>query len=509
MDKKTLARIKEFGDFQTPIELTDKIFCLLKEQGILPSTIIEPTCGYGSFIISAVKYFPKAYILGFDINPEYVESIRSKLGQMNALKNVEVIVSDFFKTNWQELIERRQEPVLIVGNPPWITSAEISVLGGNNIPKKSNIHGLSGIEAITGKSNFDVSEWMSIQLLKALNGKKGTYAMICKASVARKLFAYINKEELSIKSSSMYLIDSKKHFNISADACVFICNFNPNTNNYTCHVFKNMDRKSFINEIGYIDKELIANISLYHKWKHLKGKCDYTWRSGIKHDCAKVMVLEKRGNEYFNGFNEPVRIEDEYLFPLLKSSDLANNRVDSTNKFLIVPQTFVGEDTSKIKSKAPLTWDYLTKYSDIFDKRKSRIYQNKPKYSIFGVGEYSFSPWKIAISGFYKKLNFRLIKPLYTKPVVFDDTCYFIPANSWEDAIVLYNLYNHEITSEFFRMYIFWDSKRPITKEILKKLSLKKLVEEIGIESLVLRIGDQERDLDLIKVKNKLKKLLN
>jgi type I restriction-modification system DNA methylase subunit len=57
----------EFGDFQTPRELTNEIAQALSDMGITPKTIIEPTCGEGNFLISAIKQFPAfEHALGFD-----------------------------------------------------------------------------------------------------------------------------------------------------------------------------------------------------------------------------------------------------------------------------------------------------------------------------------------------------------------------------------------------------------------------------------------------------------
>ncbi|MHA1332086.1 MAG: hypothetical protein ACTSR2_13530, partial [Candidatus Hodarchaeales archaeon] len=36
----------------------------------------------------------------------------------------------------------------------------------------------------------------------------------------------------------------------------------------------------------------------------------------------------------------------------------------------------------------------------------------------------------------------------------------------------------------FFQSFIFWDSKRPITKQVLMKLSIKNLIKHIGVNDL-------------------------
>jgi len=88
------------------------------------------------------------------------------------------VQQDFFMHNWEADIASLQGEVLILGNLPWVTNATVSTLGGANVPIKRNVNGLRGIEARTGKSNFDISEWMLIELVKALRGTPATIAVL-------------------------------------------------------------------------------------------------------------------------------------------------------------------------------------------------------------------------------------------------------------------------------------------------------------------------------------------
>ncbi|MHA2202960.1 MAG: methyltransferase domain-containing protein, partial [Candidatus Hodarchaeales archaeon] len=162
MTNRKSRKVIEFGDFQTPNELASEVIHHLKLLGLSPSSIIEPTCGTGSFIFACLDLFSEAKIIGIDINSNYLDLISEKLSQINISKTVELHQANFFELDWPKKIEELTEPVLIVGNPPWVTSSEIGVLGGANIPVKSNIHGFQGLDAKTGKSNFDISEWMII-----------------------------------------------------------------------------------------------------------------------------------------------------------------------------------------------------------------------------------------------------------------------------------------------------------------------------------------------------------
>lgn len=181
-----------------------------------------------------------------------------------------------------------------------------------------------------------------------------------------------------------------------------------------------------------------------------------------------------------NGLRETVDIEPDLLFPMLKSSDLANSRTGTIARYMIVPQHYVGEETGKIASLYPKTWAYLQNHLPAFEKRKSAIYRNRPPFSIFGVGDYTFAPWKVAISGLYKNLTFQAIGPHDNKPVVLDDTCYFMPCDCEEEAMFLAKVLNAKPAEKLLNAMIFFDSKRPVTKDVLNQINIEALAGEIG-----------------------------
>lgn len=156
---------------------------------------------------------------------------------------------------------------------------------------------------------------------------------------------------------------------------------------------------------------------------------------------------------------------------------------------MLVSQRKVGQDTSELKHIAPKTWEYLSTYGELLDKRKSAIYNNKPRFSVFGVGDYTFTKWKVAIPALYKELSFSVIGPYQDDHVVFDDTVNFIALDSEKEAQALAMLLNSENAQNFYKSFIFWDSKRQITVQLLKMLDIDKLAEEIGAPVLPERQG--------------------
>jgi len=486
--KNSKAKI-EFGDFQTPPRLAAEVCALLLRRGVHPASILEPNCGRGNFVLACLDNFTSARrIIGVDINAEHISGLQSLLHSRQCPAEVRVFQGDFYDTEWNRLLGELSDPVLAIGNPPWVTNAGLGAIGSSNLPAKSNFQKHAGLDALTGKSNFDISEWMLIRESEWLNGRCGTLAMLCKTTVARKVLRYAWKHSTQFSRADIYLIDAMDNFGAAVDACLLVCDFLPDSRATECFVHRSLQDEVLASTFGFRDDRLVADVSAYERWKFLSGRPElYRWRSGIKHDCGEVMELRKEGQFYRNGLGELVDLEEDYLYPMLKSSQLANGPPSVSDRRMLVTQRFIGEDTTCIRDIAPKTWEYLRGHTHKFDRRASSIYKGRPSFSIFGVGEYSFAPWKVATSAFYKKLEFKVIAPSADKPVILDDTCCFLPCRTREEAECLAQLLNSTAAREFYNSLIFWDAKRPVTVEVLRQLNLIALANELGLKETLSR----------------------
>lgn len=466
---------KEFGDFQTPEPLARETVALVKELFGLPGIIVEPTCGTGSFLKAAYEIFgDNCKYYGLEINPEYVEISSARFQNK---KNITIEIQDFFNWDLSEYFKKcKDEVIIVLGNPPWVTNSALGTIGSKNLPKKSNFQGMTGFAAKTGKANFDIAEWILIRLIEQLQGNNACLAMLCKFATARKVLKYFWSSNSKIGQCSIYTFDAHQHFGVSVSACALIVDFRQDPKIKNAHIYNGLSAPKLISNCGLAVGELVANIDDYIKYNAVDGFDYYPWRSGVKHDAAKIMELTEKEGILFNGFGERVDIEVTFLYPLLKSSDLGNSRL-VPRKNIIVTQNNVGENTEKIKEIAPKTWNYLIGNAQYLDNRKSIIYNNRPRFSIFGVGDYSFAPWKVAVSGLYKNIKFRVIGSFTSRPIMVDDTCYFIPCNSEHEADYLCHLLNSEPCQKFIESLVFFDSKRPINVDILKRIDFKKLAE--------------------------------
>ena len=164
---------REYGDYQTPIEFAEKVCHYLKEyRHFRPSAIVEPTCGIGNFLKSSLVFGANEYY-GIEINPKYCEICKNSIND----SKVKIINSDFFAFSSKSLIKDKRQ-ILFIGNPPWVTNSALSALGSDNVPIKINFKSLKGIDAITGASNFDVCEYIILQLINEYRDTNTVFSML-------------------------------------------------------------------------------------------------------------------------------------------------------------------------------------------------------------------------------------------------------------------------------------------------------------------------------------------
>ena len=171
-----------------------------------------------------------------------------------------VLQASFFDVDWNDILRDLPEPILVVGNPPWVTNSTLGSLGSSNLPKKSNFQNFNGLEALTGNSNFDISEWMLIKLLEMLAGRRATMAMLCKTAVARKVLVHAWKNDISLTSSEIHPIDAAATFGAAVDACLLVCSLSPASHNRDCRVYRRLGDTNSTATIGYHDGHLVADV---------------------------------------------------------------------------------------------------------------------------------------------------------------------------------------------------------------------------------------------------------
>jgi len=490
---------RDLGDFQTPPELVAAILETLGPIGLCWPRVLEPTCGRGHFLGGLLaQTAPPREIQAIEIQQDHCQAARA-LSLEGGVPGVRVQINhrDFFDLDLErDLSWSEQGPLLVVGNPPWVTSAELGRLTSTSGPPKRNVKGLRGLAARTGASNFDVAEAVWLKLIFELADQAPTIALLCKMSVARSILQFTHRAGLPVAAASIRRIDAARWFGATVDACCFRVTLGAANASLTVPVFADLKQTRPESVMGFARGWLIADREAHAACSFAEGVCPLTWRQGIKHDAAAVMELVREAGtrRLRNNAGDIVDVEPDYVYPLIKGSDLKRAAGDRTERAVLVTQKRIGDDTRQLAGQAPRLWSYLQSHAGTFTKRKSSIYHGQPPFALFGVGPYSFARFKVAISGLHKEPKFQAVGSARGRPVMLDDTCYFLPCSSAEEAAVLAALCNDPITLGFIRSASFRDAKRPITKTLLQRVDFLAILERSDRRSLVARARAIMRD---------------
>ena len=489
---------REYGDFQTNPTLACQVLEYVLKQDESIEFVLEPTCGKGNFLLACIAQFKKLKkVVGVEIHQSYVWETKFRILRhflshpISQKPEIEIVHQSAFAFDYLALANSTKNlKTLVIGNPPWMTNSELGSMDSKNLPNKSNFKKHSGLDALTGKGNFDIGESIAHTMLQCFDQHNGFFAFLMKNSVVKNLIHDQKTNRFRIGNPQKFKIDAKKEFQVSVNASLFFSRFNAEPAQ-TCTEFDFYSRE-WITTFGWYKRKFVNSIGDYKKSRKIEGTSPFIWRSGVKHDCSKVMELYPSNGKFKNALGEEISIEHELTYGLLKSSDLKTEKTNSFRKIIIITQKIIGQETAYIKDQFPLTYQYLDSHKEFFEKRKSCIYKYKPNFSIFGIGDYSFSKYKVAISGLYKSTHFTLVTPATNKPIMLDDTCYFIGFDDLKMAEIVHYLMNSELVQKFLQAIIFSDAKRPITKNILMRIDFEKAFEKADFQKAIKRIKGLE-----------------
>jgi hypothetical protein len=491
----------EFGDFQTNENLAKNVVQLLHTEGRKPTVIFEPSFGKGNFILAALQTFESIeQVVGVEIFKPYIVETKFKILDSylaNPDRNkpiIRLLHQSFFDFDYKNLPKTSE--LLVIGNPPWVTNAGLGVLDSANLPRKSNFKNHSGLDAMMGKSNFDIGEFITLSLLQNCQNRTGKLAFLVKNQVIKNLVFDQKKNQFNIGNWRKYSFDAQKEFSAAVEASLLTVDFSQNSN-AVCTEFSLQNIDCQLNTFGWVGSYFVSNTEGYVAISKFDGNCPFEWRQGMKHDCSAVMELTRENGHFVNGRNETTVLEPDLVFGLLKSSDLKHLVVKDARRFTIVTQRRIGQDTNYIAQNLPKTFDYLDRHRTDFVNRKSSIYRDKPQFSIFGIGDYAFKPYKVAISGLYKTAHFTLVLPNDDKPLMLDDTCYFLNFDDLETAVCVWATLNNVKTRQLLAALTFSDAKRVFTKDILKRIAIDKIAAEISFSEIAQFIDLHTFDYDL------------
>jgi SAM-dependent methyltransferase len=134
-------------------------------------------------------------------------------------------------------------------------------------------------------------------------------------------------------------------------------------------------------------------------------------------------------------------IEDFFVFPLIKTQHLKRWKLSGYIYTLQMqdPKKRIGYDERWVKINFPKTYGYLKGFEEVIKERNSKIIkqlmEKGPFYSIYGVGEYTFSPYKVVWNQMGSRLTACVISSvndefLGEKLILPEHVLAFVPINN-------------------------------------------------------------------------------
>ena len=328
----------------------------------------------------------------------------------------------------------------LIGNPPWISWEHISP----NYKKKMKTTFLDeyllfenkGIESRLGLGHDDICVAFLIICADRFLTNDGKISLLLKHSIYqgeahetfRKLSIKKAGKEHLLKLENVVDLSSGNPFE-SPGALASIASLSIGSKTKFPVPFRkyhmnslngnhvDIELKAFLDNCTYEDLKLMPsdanNTSL--PWMivkegenvHQSGENQYPIRHGYVNDLTSLFFVEiesrktnsiliKPSNSGHKKVNEiTYEIEANKVYPCLKAKHIKKWKITGHN-YIIVPQKkYTENNEDALKKENPLLYSYLLAHKNLLLERKSIHIRKEPFYSTFGVGDYTFSLYKV------------------------------------------------------------------------------------------------------------------
>jgi hypothetical protein len=203
-------------------------------------------------------------------------------------------------------------------------------------------------------------------------------------------------------------------------------------------------------------------------WARLVGPSDYQAHLGANSGGANgvywltvlgerdggvaIRNIPGRGKRQVDSVEQVV--EPDLLYPLLRWADVARYRAEPKAHLLLAQDvdTRRGIDEALMRRRYPKTHAYLSQFAPTLRKRAAykRYQQDAAFYSMYNVGRYTVAPIKVVWRRMDRQIRAAVVREfddpvLGPRPVIPQETCVLIPAQSADEAHYLCAVLNSSV----------------------------------------------------------------
>jgi len=204
-------------------------------------------------------------------------------------------------------------------------------------------------------------------------------------------------------------------------------------------------------------------------------------RGGASRPASVVRVRNLPGRGKHRVAAVETDVEAELVFPLLRWADVARYRA-VPGGHLLLPQDAAsrrGIDEAAMRNRYPLAYAFLERFRPVLLARAAyRRYQSRgPYYSMYDVGPYTLAPIKVVWRRMDRRPSAAVVENyvdprLGPRPVVPQETCVLVAADSADEAYYLCALLNSAVVAFLVRSHSVRGGKSFGTPGMLEFLRL-------------------------------------
>lgn len=155
--------------------------------------------------------------------------------------------------------------------------------------------------------------------------------------------------------------------------------------------------------------------------------------------------------------NVKTKIEKDLVYPIIKPRHIKKWVIKGYYYVIIPHKKHRINNESELRVNFPKTYGYLFSFKKELLKRASRWFKggDKPFYSLFGIGDYTFKPYKVVWSSIGYLPAFAVAtksddKYIGKKEIIPDNTISYISFDSEDEAYYVCGILNSEIIHKLF-----------------------------------------------------------
>lgn len=451
---------ENFGAFFTPVEFA---MYIIEKFGIFDEwingkKILDPTAGEGNFLEAFLELARNKNIeiteemlhrlYGIELNKNFVDNFFIKIKQKFNI--------DFPKSNFIEddvlFFKNNLEVDILVGNPPWKNIKKLETWYKEKINNLINYYELKNKNAKLNSGNINLASLIVLRTIdKFIKNSNRAYFIL----PSNLFFSYA--VESKFRNSKLYSISyieeikEKLFKDISVEFVVAEFIKGAKQNYPIDYVIKEKENFSKFKAMpldldsGYLIFNNINEIKEISNFNKIKLNSNFLPRQGLKTAgatevffCEKYKIIDKNLVKITNGYGKEFIIEKQFLYKTF----------DKKDKLIILP--YFGKKHLSIEqlNKYPYLKEYLFTYENELLARNIKLF--KPFFEkgifwiIYGIGDYSFSKYKVCWKTYCKDIDIKIIEPdeFFGPKVISGITYAYIPCQTLEECNLIKDYFN-------------------------------------------------------------------